>query len=183
MVIDPLLRSSWLFYVVFPGQNQHSAATSFFLALGEVFRRFMWNFFRMENEHMTNVGHFLAARDVPLPFSLPSVSGPPGGPTLEAQPPLASSQSSLTTRTMGSIRRGMVRMTSSLRLRHAEDFARRPGPDRGPQKGKLPDDTEISSDNEQGKRPMRDVQEHENCEACGGEGNPGESTSVQCLSD
>ena len=64
------MRSTWLFYVVFPGQRQHSAATAFLIAVGEVIRRFMWNFFRMENEHMTNVKDFVASRDVPLPFSL-----------------------------------------------------------------------------------------------------------------
>jgi xenotropic and polytropic retrovirus receptor 1 len=64
------MRSTWLFYVVFPGQRQHSAATALFIAVGEVFRRFMWNFFRIENEHMTNVKGFIASRDVPLPFSL-----------------------------------------------------------------------------------------------------------------
>ena len=65
------MRSSWLLYVVFPGQRQQSAGIVFFVALGEVFRRFMWNFFRMENEHMTNARHFIVSRDVPLPFSLP----------------------------------------------------------------------------------------------------------------
>lgn len=132
---------------------------------------------------MTNVGHFLAARDVPLPFSLPSIGGVPGGPTLEAQAQPASSRSSLTTRTMGSMRRGMVRLTSSLRLRHAEDFGRRPGPERGPQKGKLPDDTEISSDNEPGSQPIRRVQEHQTCETGGRDDNPGGSPSIQRLSD
>ena len=137
MIIDPIMRSSWLFYVIFPGQKQNSAATSFFLALGEVFRRFMWNFFRMENEHMTNVGHFIASRDVPLPFSLPSPALP--DTILEAQPPAF--ERSLTARTMGSMKRGMVRMTSSLRVKHAEDFGRRPSvEEKGPLKGKLPED-------------------------------------------
>src|SRR5271169_3536802 len=143
MIVDPLMRSSWLFYVIFPGQMQHSAGTSFFLALGEVFRRFMWNFFRMENEHMTNVEHFLAARDVPLPFAIPSLVS--GQPHIEAQYP---TRGTLGTRTMGSMKRGMVRMTSALHARHAEDFGRRPGQENG-QKGKLPDETDISSeDNE-----------------------------------
>ena len=146
IVLDPLMRSSWLFYVAFPGQKQHSAATSFFLALGEVFRRFMWNFFRMENEHMTNVEHFLAARDVPLPFSLPTPTTEE--PSLEAQPSPPSPSKLLSARRMGSLRRGMVRMTNAIRKRHAEDFGRRPGPERGPRKGGLPDETEMSSEQE-----------------------------------
>lgn len=64
------MRSTWLFYIVFPGQLQHSAATAFLTGVGEVVRRFMWNFFRVENEHMMNVSRFMASRDVPLPFSL-----------------------------------------------------------------------------------------------------------------
>jgi xenotropic and polytropic retrovirus receptor 1 len=70
MAMDPIMRCSWLFYVVFPWNNQLNAGTSFLVALGEVFRRFMWNFFHMENEHMTNVRRFTASRNVPLPFAL-----------------------------------------------------------------------------------------------------------------
>src|SRR5271169_3800263 len=119
------MRSSWLFYVAFPGHKQQSAATSFFIAFGEVFRRFMWNFFRMENEHMTNVGHFLAARDVPLPFSIPALRQP----SLEAQ--ITTLPAAARKTIMGTVRRGMVRMTSALHAKHAEDFGRRPGEERG----------------------------------------------------
>ncbi|CAH1990921.1 unnamed protein product [Acanthoscelides obtectus] len=34
------------------------------LAPLEVFRRFMWNFFRLENEHLNNCGKFRAVRDI-----------------------------------------------------------------------------------------------------------------------
>ena len=30
----------------------------------EVFRRFIWNFFRLENEHLNNCGEFRAVRDI-----------------------------------------------------------------------------------------------------------------------
>ena len=42
------------------------------LAVLEVFRRFVWNFFRLENEHLNNAGQFRAVRDiavVPLDLS------------------------------------------------------------------------------------------------------------------
>jgi hypothetical protein len=39
----------------------------FFLALAELTRRFLWNFFRLENESATNCGKFRAVSDVPLP--------------------------------------------------------------------------------------------------------------------
>ncbi|KAK9355223.1 EXS family protein [Lipomyces doorenjongii] len=70
MVVDPLLRLNWIFYVIFPIQVQQSAALSFLIALLEVIRRFVWIFFRMENEHCTNVGRFIASRDMPLPYDL-----------------------------------------------------------------------------------------------------------------
>lgn len=30
----------------------------------EVFRRFIWNYFRLENEHINNCGKFRAVRDI-----------------------------------------------------------------------------------------------------------------------
>jgi hypothetical protein len=71
MVIDPILRFAWVLYIVDPLQLQHSAKTSFFAALAEIFRRGIWSVFRVENEHCTNVSRFRASRDVPLPYELP----------------------------------------------------------------------------------------------------------------
>ena len=34
------------------------------LAIMEIFRRFVWNFFRVENEHLNNAGQFRAVRDI-----------------------------------------------------------------------------------------------------------------------
>ncbi|KAI9850309.1 MAG: hypothetical protein M1838_005869 [Thelocarpon superellum] len=70
MVVDPLLRCNWIFYVIFSQELQHSASLSFFIALSEVFRRGMWTLIRVENEHCTNVGRFRASRDIPLPYDL-----------------------------------------------------------------------------------------------------------------
>ncbi|KAF5110014.1 hypothetical protein DV454_004917 [Geotrichum candidum] len=47
-----------------------SAKVSFFVALSEVFRRFIWTFFRVENEHCSNVQRFRASRDVSLPYQI-----------------------------------------------------------------------------------------------------------------
>ena len=35
-------------------------------AVLEVFRRFVWNFFRLENEHLNNCGEFRAVRDISI---------------------------------------------------------------------------------------------------------------------
>ncbi|KAG9446609.1 hypothetical protein H6P81_012737 [Aristolochia fimbriata] len=40
----------------------------FFLASLEIIRRGHWNFYRLENEHLNNVGKFRAVKAVPLPF-------------------------------------------------------------------------------------------------------------------
>lgn len=71
MVVDVILRFQWVFYAFFSNQIQQLAATSFCVALAELLRRFIWMFFRMENEHCTNVTLFRASRDSPLPYRLP----------------------------------------------------------------------------------------------------------------
>ncbi|KAL8728703.1 MAG: hypothetical protein Q9181_005249 [Wetmoreana brouardii] len=72
MLIDPILRFNWIFYVIFTSELQHSALLSFMISLSEIGRRAMWTLFRVENEHCTNVGRFRASRDVPLPYEIPS---------------------------------------------------------------------------------------------------------------
>ncbi|KAF9619207.1 hypothetical protein IFM89_005761 [Coptis chinensis] len=41
----------------------------FFMASLEIIRRGHWNFYRVENEHLNNVGKYRAVKTVPLPFS------------------------------------------------------------------------------------------------------------------
>lgn len=68
MVVDLVLRFNWIWYAIFEQQIQQKQLLSFFVALSEIFRRVMWMFFRMENEHVSNVKRFRASRDVPLPY-------------------------------------------------------------------------------------------------------------------
>ncbi|XDG02265.1 hypothetical protein ABKA04_001880 [Annulohypoxylon sp. FPYF3050] len=70
MVLDPILRFSWIFYAIFTHDKQHSTLVSFFVALAEITRRGMWALFRVENEHCANVAQYKASRDVPLPYHL-----------------------------------------------------------------------------------------------------------------
>ena len=42
------------------------AIISTLFAILEVFRRFVWNFFRLENEHLNNCGEFRAVRDISI---------------------------------------------------------------------------------------------------------------------
>lgn len=68
--VNVILRFQWIFYAFFSNQIQQLAVTSFAIAVAEIVRRFIWFFFRLENEHCTNVTLFRASRDSPLPYSL-----------------------------------------------------------------------------------------------------------------
>lgn len=70
MVLDPILRFSWIFYAIFTHNTQHSSIASFLIAFAEVTRRGMWTLLRVENEHCANVKQYKASRDVPLPYHL-----------------------------------------------------------------------------------------------------------------
>lgn len=70
MVVDPLLRFSWIFYAIFTHNTQHSTLISFSCSLAEVLRRGMWALLRVENEHCGNVAVYKASRDTPLPYRL-----------------------------------------------------------------------------------------------------------------
>lgn len=70
MVIDPILRFSWIFYAIFTHNTQHSTVVSFMVSFAEVVRRGLWTLLRVENEHCANVAQYKAARDTPLPYQL-----------------------------------------------------------------------------------------------------------------
>ncbi|XP_031733055.1 xenotropic and polytropic retrovirus receptor 1 homolog isoform X3 [Anarhichas minor] len=67
IVEDVLLRFSWTLTVslsTVTGLHGISDILATILAPMEVFRRFVWNFFRLENEHLNNCGEFRAVRDI-----------------------------------------------------------------------------------------------------------------------
>ncbi|CAG8972745.1 hypothetical protein HYALB_00006836 [Hymenoscyphus albidus] len=70
MVVDPILRFSWIFYAIYTRDVQHNTFVSFMVSFAEVTRRGMWTLFRVENEHATNVERNKASRDLPLPYSI-----------------------------------------------------------------------------------------------------------------
>ncbi|XP_011017746.1 PREDICTED: phosphate transporter PHO1 homolog 3-like isoform X1 [Populus euphratica] len=70
MVMNVLLRFAWLQTVLdFGITSLHKETMIALVASLEIFRRGMWNFFRLENEHLNNVGKHRAFKSVPLPFS------------------------------------------------------------------------------------------------------------------
>ncbi|KAI3799106.1 hypothetical protein L1987_34396 [Smallanthus sonchifolius] len=71
MVINVILRLAWMQTVLdfHEAPWLHQSTMIFIVASLEIVRRGLWNFFRLENEHLNNVGKFRAFKSVPLPFS------------------------------------------------------------------------------------------------------------------
>ncbi|TKY58898.1 Phosphate transporter PHO1-like 3 [Spatholobus suberectus] len=69
-VLNVLLRFAWLETVLdFKFTFLHEQTMISIVASLEIIRRGIWNFFRLENEHLNNVGKFRAFKSVPLPFN------------------------------------------------------------------------------------------------------------------
>ncbi|KAK4421789.1 Phosphate transporter [Sesamum alatum] len=69
MALNFVLRVAWVETVMkFNIGMVESRLLDFFLASLEVIRRGHWNYYRLENEHLNNVGKFRAVKTVPLPF-------------------------------------------------------------------------------------------------------------------
>ncbi|XP_013874028.1 xenotropic and polytropic retrovirus receptor 1 homolog [Austrofundulus limnaeus] len=67
IVEDVLLRFAWILTITLTtltGFKDVADILATVLAPLEVFRRFVWNFFRLENEHLNNCGEFRAVRDI-----------------------------------------------------------------------------------------------------------------------
>ncbi|KAF5206406.1 Phosphate transporter pho1-like protein [Thalictrum thalictroides] len=70
MVLNILLRLAWLQTVLnFQVSFLHRETLIAIVAILEIIRRGIWNFFRLENEHLNNVGKYRAFKSVPLPFN------------------------------------------------------------------------------------------------------------------
>ncbi|KAE8701566.1 Phosphate transporter PHO1-like protein 5 [Hibiscus syriacus] len=70
MILDVLLRFAWLQTVFnFNLFDLHRQTLVTIVSSLEIIRRGMWNFFRLENEHLNNVGKYRAFKSVPLPFN------------------------------------------------------------------------------------------------------------------
>ncbi|MCH88650.1 phosphate transporter PHO1-like protein, partial [Trifolium medium] len=69
IALNIVLRVTWVETIMhFKVGHVESRLLEFLLAALEVIRRGHWNFYRLENEHLNNVGHYRAVKTVPLPF-------------------------------------------------------------------------------------------------------------------
>jgi hypothetical protein len=69
IIEDIICRYIWMIniFVHFHTQSaEYADIIGFTFGLIEVFRRFLWNFFRLENEHLNNCGQFRAVRDISI---------------------------------------------------------------------------------------------------------------------
>ncbi|KAH0923970.1 hypothetical protein HID58_023988 [Brassica napus] len=70
MILNVVLRFAWLQTVLdFEINFLHTQTVLMVVACLEIIRRGIWNFFRLENEHLNNVGKYRAFKSIPLPFS------------------------------------------------------------------------------------------------------------------
>ncbi|WVR00182.1 hypothetical protein IAU59_007324 [Kwoniella sp. CBS 9459] len=66
MVTNLLIRFVFIWYI--PYSTKHVRLRSFFFALAEMLRRWQWNFFRVETEHLGNADAYRVTREIPLPY-------------------------------------------------------------------------------------------------------------------
>ncbi|KAK8579596.1 hypothetical protein V6N13_142779 [Hibiscus sabdariffa] len=69
MGLNVALRFAWLQTVFNFKFDLHRETLATLVACLEIIRRGVWNFFRLENEHLNNVGKYRAFKSVPLPFN------------------------------------------------------------------------------------------------------------------
>ncbi|EFN85692.1 Xenotropic and polytropic retrovirus receptor 1-like protein [Harpegnathos saltator] len=67
IIEDFILRFIWIVsFILVEWKYVSSDLMTSIVAPLEVFRRFVWNFFRLENEHLNNCGKFRAVRDISI---------------------------------------------------------------------------------------------------------------------
>jgi hypothetical protein len=72
MCIDLVLRFAWVLTLVPPNSGAKFALPQYLTAVSmilELFRRTLWGFFRLENEHRSNTSGYRRVDFVPLHFS------------------------------------------------------------------------------------------------------------------
>ncbi|CAL1699593.1 unnamed protein product [Somion occarium] len=67
IITNVLIRFIWIFYI--PEKGPDFLIRTFIAGMLEALRRWQWNFFRLENEHLGNVDQYRVTREVPLPYS------------------------------------------------------------------------------------------------------------------
>ncbi|QSL65432.1 hypothetical protein MERGE_002743 [Pneumocystis wakefieldiae] len=117
IIFDPILRFSWVLYFIFIKNIQYLYLITFIINLIEVFRRFIWNIFRVENEHSTNVLYFRVSRNIPLPYTFSTLENKDQEIVMEND---TASKNKYSKRHFFNIA-----ISSLFQLKHREDFTHR----------------------------------------------------------
>lgn len=67
IVSNTIIRFIWVIYI--PRSGPSLMVRSFIIGLLEMMRRWQWNFYRLENEHLGNMDQYRVTREVPLPYA------------------------------------------------------------------------------------------------------------------
>jgi xenotropic and polytropic retrovirus receptor 1 len=93
LVTNCLIRFGWIIYL--PISGPHPNIRGGILGVLEALRRFQWNFFRLENEHLGNADQYRVTREVPLPYSVDPAELSDGGDEDDPVTPRTSPRSPL----------------------------------------------------------------------------------------
>jgi hypothetical protein len=69
IILNIIFRYIWMINIFLHFNSlfaEYSDLIGFIFAFIEIFRRFIWNYFRLENEHLNNCGEFRAVRDISI---------------------------------------------------------------------------------------------------------------------
>jgi len=67
IITNTLIRFGWIFYL--SHSQTRPVLKTFIIGVLEMLRRWQWNFYRLESEHLGNMDQYRVTRDVPLPYS------------------------------------------------------------------------------------------------------------------
>ncbi|ORX55014.1 EXS-domain-containing protein [Hesseltinella vesiculosa] len=138
---DDLVFYKWTYYVAIPlnimlrfswainkaGLVYSSQTITFATAAFEAFRRFVWNFYRLENEHLNNCGNYRAIKEIPLPFSLQEAYRSSADQTLEeGSIRLSSDEDEVVLSPVSLMPNSMMPATPNTNLRTSVDLGRVP---------------------------------------------------------
>jgi len=68
IISNVLIRFIWVIYIP-SGSTPDTYLRLFIAGFLEMLRRWQWNFFRLENEHLGNMDQYRVTHEVPLPYS------------------------------------------------------------------------------------------------------------------
>lgn len=68
MISNVMIKFIWIFYI--PARGPTMILRTFISGMLEMLRRWQWNFFRLENEHIGNMDQYRVTREMPLPYQI-----------------------------------------------------------------------------------------------------------------